>query len=116
MGCTISCRLFERFSCALSWIMKHRFKVRVISHILDDFIFVGPPNSNQCAINIQMFLKLCEDLNVPIKISKTQPPSEIITVHGVEIDTKLMEARLPLDKLQTLCRFSMYFHRKRNVP
>ena len=113
MGCAISCRLFERFSRALSWIMTHRFQVRAISHILDDFIFVGPPNSNECANDLQMFLKMCEDLNVPIKISKTQPPSEIITVHGVEIDTKLMEARLPLDKLHTLCRLLNVFSSKK---
>ena len=44
VGCAESCRIFERFSCALQWAAQHR-TAAAVSHILDDFIFVGPQNS-----------------------------------------------------------------------
>ena len=42
MGCSESCRIFERLTCALQWVLKTR-GVMAVSHILDDFIFIAPP-------------------------------------------------------------------------
>lgn len=38
-------------------------------------------------------------MQLPIKDSKTVPPSTCVTVHGIELDTVNMEARLPMEKL-----------------
>ena len=39
MGCSVSCKLLEGFSCAIQWILQKSFHVSTMSHILDDFIF-----------------------------------------------------------------------------
>ena len=71
-----------------------------MSHILDDFIFVGPAGSNECRLALKKFLAVSEHLNIPIKHSKTVLPTTLATVHGIEIDTVQMIARLPQEKLQ----------------
>ena len=102
MGCAIAPKSFERFSYALQWVMQTKFEARGISHILDDFIFIGPGNTTECLGNLTTFLDICQQMNIPIKHSKTVLPARIVTVHGVELDTNLMEARLPADKVSTL--------------
>ena len=66
MGLSISCQTFERFSTALQWIMENRFSSS-LSHIIDDFCFVGPPLSGSCASGLNSFLEICADIGVPIK-------------------------------------------------
>ena len=47
MGCSSSCHIFERFSTAVEWIPTNKFGIESIIHYLDDFLIVGPANSNQ---------------------------------------------------------------------
>ena len=42
--CAESCWIFDRLSCALQCLLEFR-GIRAVSHIIDDFIFTGPPNS-----------------------------------------------------------------------
>ncbi len=39
MGLSISCKVFERLATAVQWILKAKFGVKFVSHILDDFMF-----------------------------------------------------------------------------
>ena len=71
MGCSTACQTFEKFSQALQWLLINHFEISGITHILDDFIFVGPSNSNLCQSALETFLVLAEDVNVPIKKDKT---------------------------------------------
>lgn len=43
MGASSSCQIFKSFSCGLQWIMENKYQASGMSHILDDFLFVGPP-------------------------------------------------------------------------
>ncbi|MEG7522284.1 MAG: hypothetical protein M3H12_04180, partial [Chromatiales bacterium] len=70
MGCAESCRIFERLSCALQWVLQTRGAIAV-SHILDDFIFMGPPDSTRCLQDLNRFLDLARELSIPIKHEKT---------------------------------------------
>lgn len=99
MGCATSCQIFEKFSCAVQWIMKERFGASDMSHILDDFIFVGPAKSHKCQTDLNNFLSLAAQVEIPIKNEKTVQPSAVVDVHGVELDTIKMETRLPLEKI-----------------
>ena len=72
-----------------------------MTHILDDHIFIEQ-TYDQCSNDLRLFLKMADSLNIPIKQSKTLPPSTTAIVHGFEVDTICMEARLPLDKLQKI--------------
>ena len=44
MGCAESCRIFGRLYYALQLILQSRGDV-IVSHILDDLIWMGPPDS-----------------------------------------------------------------------
>ncbi|XP_078330524.1 uncharacterized protein LOC144624540 [Crassostrea virginica] len=102
MGASSSCQIFEKFSVALQWILQSKYGAGDMSHILDDFFFIGPANSSNCKNDLTNFLYLCKCIGVPIKMSKTQTPTTIITIYGIEIDSDLMEARLPVDKVEKI--------------
>ena len=87
MGCSTSCQIFECFATALQWILKSKLGVHSMSHILDDFIFFGPANSMQCASSLQAFISLAESLNIPLRHNKTVYPTNVVSLHGIEIDT-----------------------------
>ena len=99
MGASTSCATFEELSKALQWILQTRLGVTHVSHILDDFIFISSANSSQCQASLAIFLQLAEQLHIPINHNKTVNPTTCVTVHGVELDTEAMIARLPQDKL-----------------
>jgi len=61
--------------------------VKHIVHILDDFMFVGPPNSPICQNNFDKFLAVCANLGVLIKPEKTEHATPIITLLGLELDS-----------------------------
>ena len=82
------------------YIDQTKFHAMHITHILDDFIMISPPQSPAAHLDLKNFHKMAKSINVPIKDSKTCLPSTCAIVHGVEIDTVNMETRLPLDKLE----------------
>ena len=98
-GLSVSCRIFEAFSHAIHWILIHHFNIPNITHILDDFMFFGPTKSLVCSTSLLAFLTLAAEAGIPVKTSKTCPPSSTSILYGIEVDTVLMEARLPLDKV-----------------
>jgi hypothetical protein len=99
MGASISCSTFEELSRALQWILVNCFQIHSVSHILDDFIFLGNPNSDSCFKSLEMFERLMIELNIPLNKEKTVLPSTCVIVHGLEVDTVEMVLRLPEDKL-----------------
>jgi len=115
MGASASCQLFENFSTAFEWILFKKFGIKGISHLLDDFFFVGKANSNECSVALNTFLALADTLGVPIKSEKTQRPTTCITIYGIEIDSKAMVARLPRDKIEKILLLLNEFKVKRKV-
>ena len=98
MGCSSSCKIFEKFSSAIDWIAIHKLPIPHIVHILDDFMIVD--NSEQCCRKkLERFLAVCKDMGVQMAKDKTFQLSQIMTFVGYELDTTLMEVRLPQDKL-----------------
>ena len=114
MGCSISCKIFEQFSCALQWILQHTYHVATMSHILDDYIFLSKSQS-VCQVYLQHFLSVAELLSIPVKHSKTVLPSTCVVVHGIEVDTLVMQARLPQDKLDAAITLVKSFKRRKKV-
>ena len=102
MGASSSVSIFESFAKALQWILQHKLGVSSVSHIIDDFIFVGPAHSETCHKSLDIFFKLAEDIGVPIKHDKTVLPSTSVEVHGITINTNTLSAHLPQDKILNL--------------
>jgi hypothetical protein len=102
MGCSSSCSLFEKFSTALEWIARSKLGIEHIAHVLDDFLFltVSLPGGLEA---LAAFSDMCRRLGVSLVLAKTVGPLTVLIFLGIEFDTILMEARLPLDKLEK-CR------------
>ena len=114
MGCSVSCKLFEGFSCAIQWILQKSFHVSTMSHILDDFIFLSQSES-ECRSYLHKFQTVADFVGIPVKHSKTVQPATCVTVHGIEVDTNMMQARLPQDKLDNEVAFLRSFSRRKKV-
>ncbi len=98
MGCRTSAHIFETFSTALEWVIKNKFNLKHVHHVLDDFLLVTkPPQLAERQLNI--FLAVCNYLGIPVVIEKIESGT-IITFLGVELNTVLLEARLPKDKIK----------------
>ena len=97
-GCSSSCRIFERFSTALEWILKHKFRVKHICHVLDDFLFLAI-TFLECMRFLESWKELCKLLGIPLALDKTFDPAQIMIFLGIELSTIEMIARLPVDKL-----------------
>jgi hypothetical protein len=48
---------------------------------------------------VEMFLTMSKQIGLPIKADKTVFPTTTLTFLGLDLDSELMEIRLPLDKL-----------------
>ena len=73
-----------------------------MDHYLDDFITIGPPNSDVCQQNLWTISAVCESLEVPLAVDKTEGPTSCLTYLGIEIDTVAGILRLPREKLDRL--------------
>ena len=98
MGFSSPCLTFQTFSYALKWIAQSKFKIDHILHLLDDFLFIESSEFN-CQKTLDLFLGLCSQLGVPMVPEKTCGPSTILSFASIELDTVVMEARLPMDKI-----------------
>ena len=114
MGLSASCQIFERFSSALQWIMTERNGASM-SHILDDFFFVGPADSNKCSDDLSTFISLCGDIGVPLKKEKTVWPTTCIVIYGIEIDSVSMMSRLPEPKVTKIRELLHDFSKRKKV-
>lgn len=65
-GCSIACALFEKFSTFLHWLVVSSAGKHSVKHYLDDFIFGGSANSDDCLVLMNTFTELCNELGVPI--------------------------------------------------
>ena len=99
MGASSSCQIFESLSQSLQWAMYSKFNAAGMSHMLDDFFFIGPKHSQKCLHDLNQFIFMCEDSGLPIKMEKTQLPTTGITIYGIEVDSNAMICRLPDQKL-----------------
>ena len=68
---------------------------------MDDFIVLGR-TIEECQHSLVMLEQTAGDLGLVMEPSKREGPSPSLTFLGIEVDTQLMEIRLPLEKLQDL--------------
>lgn len=112
MGSSYSCALFEQFSTTIQEVLLSCYKFHAMSHILDDFIFLSPVGSPLCQQQLDCFLTIANMVGIPIKASKTIPPTTCLPVHDIEVDTQFMQARLPREKLCNITQLLHSFSKK----
>ena len=77
--------------------------VSYVDHYIDDFITVGKGGSDECSRNLNYHMhKSCEATGTPVEPNKSIGPTTVIDFLGIELDTEVMEIRLPADKLARL--------------
>ena len=61
--------IFTAVADALEWILRGE-GVEHVDHYLDDYILFGPPGSDKCAQQLEVILRVCERLGVPLAKEK----------------------------------------------
>ena len=97
-GLSVSCAIFEKFSCFLEWAIKDHAATKQIIHYLDDFC-AGDKNSKRAGEILSKILQFFAYLGVPVAKEKIEGPATNLKFLGLEIDTVQMLVKIPQDKL-----------------
>ena len=87
-------KLFNILADLLQWITQQH-GICHIMHYLDDFLLLGPPGLNECQTNLNIIVKCCEALGIPLALEKLEGSSTSISFLGIVIDMVHMQLRLP---------------------
>ena len=85
-------------------------------HYLDDFLLLGPPDYPICAEVLRILLQLSEELGVLVAGGKTEGPTTLLEFLGIEIDTELLQMRLPQAKLKDFISRRRQWMREGAIP
>ena len=98
-GASISCSHYQRFSNALKHIIKWRYEGlgRELTNYLDDFLFLAYTKL-LCDGMIQGFIDLCQEINVPVAIEKTEWSDVLMVFLGILLDGKNLVLSIPIEK------------------
>ena len=97
----VSTKIFSAIADTLEWILKDQ-GVSSVLHYLDDFLTMGPGQSQECGANLTRIRQVCESLGFPLKTSKIEGPSTTLSFLGIRLDTEVLEISLPEHKLLEL--------------
>lgn len=82
IGASSSCQIFERVSVTSQWLMQSKYNAGALSHILDDFFFIGPADSQSCKNDLTNFLYLCKTIGSQSRCLKFKPlPHQLFLWH-----------------------------------
>ena len=110
-GASISCAIFEKFAKSLHWVVTNNSNPN-IDHYLDDFIFLGKPESSECQNSMDYFRYICEYTGIPLSEDKFEGPITILTYLGIELDSEKMEFRIPVEKIKNILKEIISFKKK----
>lgn len=99
MGFTLSCFYFEAFSTFLHWVVDRHISNVGSLHYLDDFLFIGSPDSEDCLSALFKFIELFKFFGVPLAEEKTVYPTTVLEFLGITIDSDRMQFYLPAVKI-----------------
>lgn len=99
MGYTLSCYYFEAFLAFTNWVIDSRIGDTGSLHYLDDFLFVGRPNSSDCLFALSEFICMADYFGIPLAEDKTVHPTTHIEFLGISVNSDTMEITLPENKI-----------------
>ena len=93
--------IFNQLSDAFEWVLCHNYSLSNILHILHDF-FIAEHSRLECLTSFSTLLRVFMSLRASVVAAKTLGPSLVLEFIGITLDSTLIEARLPEDKLTCL--------------
>lgn len=100
-GLTSSCRKWDLYATALHFFFQFHLNITVVIHYIDDFLFVVQ-SLEVASAQLDMALRLCRTLGMPMSPKKTEGPCTRLVFLGIELDTVTMRARLSDERLADL--------------
>ena len=94
-GASISCSHFQAFSDAIAHILKVRTGKDNVNY-LDDFMFIALLRA-MCEAQLDIFLKICAQINFPVSVEKTVGACSLMTFLGFLIDARCQLVMIPSD-------------------
>jgi hypothetical protein len=85
----------------VEWVARQA-GVSFVIHYLDNFLLIEAPDSPECAKALETLLEIFRRLGLPVAVKKREGPSTCLGFLGFELDSRLMEVRLPRQKLEEL--------------
>ena len=113
-GHSISCSLFQMVSDALKHVVEWAIgETCVVTNYLDDFLFIGI-SRNQCNHRVRTFLAICEQINFPVALDKTEFATTSLTFLGIGLNGDSRTLSVPEDKrLKALNLIRWFMARKK---
>ena len=105
-------KIFSAVADGLAWILGSR-GISGQLHYLDDFLFLGPPDSPACATFLRQAIETCKELGVPVAHHKSEGPATCLTFLGIQIDTVSMQLSLPRSKLSRIIAATLSWRGKK---
>ncbi|XP_061195402.1 uncharacterized protein LOC133203642 [Saccostrea echinata] len=112
-GCRSSPKIFDMLSKAICWILEYNYNVKNILHLLDDFVTFDPPGEGGLR-SMAVLTIVFKKLGIPISERKTVGPDTVIEYLGIIFDSKIMESRIPLEKVERILTFLNNLRSKRS--
>ena len=101
-GCSISCQTWELFATFLEFCVRRASPCGSLLHYLDDFLFGGKKDTNDCTFIMSVFMDKMQLLGVPIASDKTEGPTTKLSFLGLELDSEEMTIRIPMGKIEEI--------------
>ena len=106
-------KIFNAVADTIAWVF-HTCGIKHQLHYLDDYLFLGAPNSPEAAQALAIASELLKSLGIPVAVHKTEGPTTTLDFLGILIDTHNFQLRLPTDKLTRLQNsMQTWVHRRR---
>ena len=96
-GASISSSHFQKVSDAISHLVTYRTGKPVINY-LDDYLFAALLRK-LCNLQVQCFLSICHDINLPVSQEKTFWGDVLLIFLGLLLDTVNQLVGIPLEKI-----------------
>lgn len=94
-------KIFSAVADMITWAL-HCAGINNQIHYLDDFLFMGAPDTEEGAQALAIAQEVLQHLGVPVAAHKTEGPSTLVAFLGILIDSERFELRFPTENIQRL--------------
>ena len=112
-GSSISCAHFQEFSNAVAHIVRFKTKRDLVNY-LDDYLFVELLKAI-CDGQMDVFMKVCNQINFPVSIEKTFRGTTLLVFLGLLINTVEQIVSIPVEKIEKADKLISEILRKKKM-